>query len=131
MSDSAMRQPVAGLVLNPGFHPKKIPGPKRDLPSSIHSNQGLTVIKALQHERHDYRVKQDSKCWTLIKPGLFIEENSHQQESAANHQTKLKFPESFKNPRRNQHHKNRSKCASRRNRKIKSRQELARGLALH
>src|SRR6266481_1209038 len=117
MPDSPVRQPVAGLVLNSGFHPKKISGPKRDLPAPVHSNQGPAVIETLKNEGHDHRIKQNAKSRALVKPRLFVQQNNNKHEKAAQKQADLKFPESLKNSRRNEHYKSRAECPSRCNRK--------------
>src|SRR6266446_2833672 len=131
MSSSAMLQPFAELVLKPSFHAKKISGPKRNSSFRVQMNQRPTVIVTLEHEGYYHRVKQHSKDRTLVKPGLLVEQNNGKQEDTATQETELEFPESSKNMRRNQYHKNRSECASRGNRKIKDRQKLVCRLALH
>src|SRR6267154_111598 len=131
MSSSTMHQPAAELVLNPGFHAKEISGPKRNSSSPVRTNQRHSVIVTFEQEGQYYCVKQDAKEGTPVKPGLLIEQNDGKQEDTANQETKLEFPESLKNARRNQDHKNRADSAPGGNRKIKDRQKLTCRLALH
>src|SRR6267154_5572534 len=121
MPDSPVRQPVAGLVLNSGFHTKKISGAKRDLPAPVHSNQSPTVIETLENKGHDHRIKQNAKARTLVKPRLFVQQNNDKREKTAQKKADLKFPESLKNSRRNEHNENRAECPSRSDRKVKDR----------
>src|SRR5438445_9529469 len=121
MPDSPVRQPVASLVLNSGFHPKKISGAKCDLPAPVHSYQGPAVIETLKNEGHDHRIKQHAKSRTFVKPRLFVQQNNDKHEKTAQKKAELEFPESLKNSRRNEHYKNRAERPSRCNRKAKDR----------
>src|SRR6266481_559867 len=119
MPDSPVCQPVASLVLNSGFHPKKISGAKCDLSAPVHSNQSPAVIETLKNKGHDHRIKQNAKARTLVKPRLFFEQNNDKHEKTAQKKAELEFPESLKNTRRNEHNENRAECSSCCNRKIK------------
>ena len=70
------------------------------------------VLITLEHKGHYYRVKQQSKDRTLVKPGLLVEQKNGNQEDAAKQETKLEFPESLKDARRDQDDKDRAEGAA-------------------
>src|ERR1700682_236012 len=130
MPSSAMHEPVAEVVLHTGFHAKKISGAKGNARARFRTKQSDGVVVALEQEGQDCRVKHDAKGGVFVKPGGFVAQNNGEQKNAAEQQTKLEFPESLKDARRDQDDKDRAEGAASGDRKIKGRQERGCGLAL-